>query len=464
MGSRAALGVALFRRYWVASLVANAAAWMQAVALGWLVFEATHSPAAVGALALTARVPTLALSTAGGYLADRFDRRGVGLVTAGAQMLVAAALALPVTDLGDVRVLYAAAALSGTASALGLPATLALVGQIAGRRHRADAIALNAAGVSIARVVGPIGAGATLALAPPHACFVIVACACACMGAVLASVPPLPAEVRAKRARLAGAVGYAARNAAPRRLLVGVAVFTALGSPVQELAPVLAAALGGGPVGLGMLVGEMGLGAFAGAMVFTRLHRAGYPHHHAVPTATLGCALAGMMVALSPSLRIAGIAMMCLGFFWIWVFIATNTSIQMNTPSHLLGRILGLYQLAMIAPIAVGAPVAGVVAEHVGVHASMGGATALLAAWGVWSLAHRVPSIDGAEAGHEGGLWEGITARSHRAAARGGVPAADSVDPPCVVDATLPATIPSPAPQCSAPLVPDDAVRSVARP
>lgn len=446
MGIRAALGVALFRRYWAASLVANAAAWMQAVALGWLVYQATHSAAAVGALALTARVPTLLLSTAGGQLADRFDRRAVGIATSAAQGLIALGLAVPVTDLGDVRVLYAAAALSGVASALGLPSTLALVGQIAGRRHRADAIALNAAGVSIARVAGPVGAGVTLATAPAHVCFAIAVAAFAGMATVLASVPALPPEVRARRVRLRSAIGYTAANAAPRRLLVGVAVFTALGAPLQELAPVLAGRLGGGPVGLGMLVGEMGLGAFAGAVVFTRLHRHGYPHHHAVPTATLGCALAGVTVALSPSLALAGAAMMGVGFFWIWVFIATNTSLQTNTPSHLVGRILGLYQLAMIAPIAIGAPLAGLVAEWVGVHAALAASTALLAVWGVWSLAHRLPSIDGLDAPTEGGVWEGITARSHRAAGRDGEHGPAAAEPAAVVDGTLPATLPSPLP------------------
>ena len=88
------------------------------------------------------------------------------------------------------------------------------------------------------------------------------------------------------------------------------------------------------------------------------------------------------------------------GAFWIWMFAATNTAIQLRAPRPLLGRMLGLYQLSVIGPIAIGSTVAGAVAE-----ARRDRGDARRAArrcsrlWGVWSLRNPVVEIDGRSAG-----------------------------------------------------------------
>ena len=82
------------------------------------------------------------------------------------------------------------------------------------------------------------------------------------------------------------------------------------------------------------------------------------------------------------------------GAFWIWQFAATNTAIQLRAPLPLLGRMLGLYQLAVIGPIAIGSSLAGLVAQGIGIEATLLGCAALLALWGVWSLRNAVVEID----------------------------------------------------------------------
>jgi len=109
-------------------------------------------------------------------------------------------------------------------------------------------------------------------------------------------------------------------------------------------------------------------------------------------------------VAVTPWLWLGLIAMAFSGAFWIWMFAATNTAVQLNAPPALLGRLLGLYQLSVIGPIAIGSTVAGAVAEVVGIEATLLGCAALLAAWGVWSFRNAVPEIDGA---HGGALGSG---------------------------------------------------------
>jgi MFS family permease len=415
MGVPGVLQVPAFRRFWLASLASNAGSWLQVVGAGWLIYDLTHSPAAVGALALVARAPALVLSGYAGQLADRFDRRSVGLVTFSLQGIGAGSLAvMSALDLATPPVIYAATFLVGIGFALGLPAMLALVGVLAGRARLPEAIALNAAGINVARLAGPTIGGFILALGGPTVCFALNALSFLTLIVVLLGMHPFQPAAPGSRARLSEAFRYAAHDPAPRRLLVGMAIFAALAAPTQELVPVVAANLGAGQVGLGLLLGAMGGGALFGAWILNGLGNAGYPRHHALPAATTAFAVAMAVLALAPDFGVALAAMFAGGVFWIWMFIATNAAIQLRSPPDLLGRMLGLYQLAVLGPIAIGAQAAGALAELVGIRASLATCAALLGAWGLWSLTHRVPQIDGIAAPAGRGLREGILARRHR--------------------------------------------------
>ncbi len=406
------LRVPEFRRFWLANLASNAGSWLQVVAAGWLIFELTDSPAAVGALALVARAPAIILSTYAGRLADRFHRRSVGIATFALQAIGAGTLAiLASADRATPAIIYICTAIVGIGFALGLPSMLALVGALAGRDRLPGAIALNAAGINVARLAGPALGGLLLATAGAAACFAVNAASFLVLIVVLGRLDTFPPAEPGARADTREALSYARHDAASRRLLVGMAIFAMLASPVQELAPVMAAELGVGEVGLGILLGAMGGGALLGAWLLARLERASYPRHHAIPVATTACAAACGLLAIAPWFALALVAMFAGGIFWIWMFITTNAAIQLNSPAPLLGRMLGLYQLAVVGPIAIGAQASGVLAESIGIRGSLGVCAGLLMMWGVWSLANRIPAIDGLDASPVGGLREGVTAR-----------------------------------------------------
>jgi hypothetical protein len=100
------------------------------------------------------------------------------------------------------------------------------------------------------------------------------------------------------------------------------------------------------------------------------------------------------LVAVAPLLWLGMVAMAFSGAFWIWMFAGTNTAIQLRAPQTLLGRMLGLYQLSVVGPIAVGSMLAGAVAEHTGIVAALLGCAALLGAYGVYALRTPVVEID----------------------------------------------------------------------
>jgi MFS family permease len=390
------LRVPAFRNVWLASLASNAGSWLQVVAAGWLILDLTGSPAAVGALALVMRGPALLLSTYAGGLADRMDRRLLGAVTFVVQGVAAGALAiLTWADLATPAVVYLLTFALGIGFALGLPAMLVLVPALVPPPRLPQAVSLNAAGINVARAVGPSVGGVLLATLGAAACFALNAVS---FLALVVALVTLPREARpaGRRVRLGlrPALRHAARHPGARRLLIGMTLFAGLAAPVQELAPVVVEHLGAGPGALGLLLGAMGAGALVGAWLLDRLGRGGYPRHHALPTATTLFAAGALVVAFSPWVVLTALAMAFCGCFWIWLFAATNTAIQLGSPPGLLGRMLGLYQLSVIGPIALGSLAAGAVAQLIGIRWSLALCAALLGGWGLWSLTHLVPEID----------------------------------------------------------------------
>ena len=394
IGIPTVLRIPAFRRVWLASVASNGGTWLQAVAAGWLVWQLTGSAVVVGALALAYRAPALLLSTWGGKIADRSDWRAVGIITFLVQAFGALLLAILIwTGHITVPVIFAATVVIGIGFAMGLPSVLALVPALVPVGRLQDAVALNAAGINVARMVGPMIGGVVLAFAGAAWCFMLNAVSFLALVAALAVIPRLNQGARSPRS-LGAALRYALTDAAARRLLIGMSLFMVFAGPVQELAPVVANRVDGGPVTLGFLLGAMGGGALLGAWLLTTLSHRGLPRDVAIPIATLGFGGSLVIVAISPWAWLSVLGMVGAGCFWIWLPTITNAAIQMSSPSELLGRMLGFYQLSVIAPIALGSVLFGWVAGAIGIGWSLGIAAACLLAWGGWSSANPVPEID----------------------------------------------------------------------
>ena len=165
IGIPAVLRIPSFRNVWIGSVLSNGGTWFQAVAAGWLVLQITGSATMVGLLALAYRAPAFILSTWGGKLADRYDWRVIGITTFSVEAAGALALAiLGWTGHLSVAAIFAATFVMGAAFAIGLPSVLALVPALVPTTRLQEAVALNAAGINVARAVGPMLGGVLLAL------------------------------------------------------------------------------------------------------------------------------------------------------------------------------------------------------------------------------------------------------------------------------------------------------------
>src|SRR3954466_13221188 len=82
-----------FRLYFFGQLISFTGSWMTTTAQGWLVYQLTGSKALLGVVAAAASAPMLFFSTWGGWVADRYPKRSVIVVTQICSMLLSLAMA-----------------------------------------------------------------------------------------------------------------------------------------------------------------------------------------------------------------------------------------------------------------------------------------------------------------------------------------------------------------------------------
>ena len=66
-----------FALFFAIRILSASAAQMQAVAVGWLIYDVTHSALALGLIGLASFLPAVGLALVTGHVADRYDRRGI---------------------------------------------------------------------------------------------------------------------------------------------------------------------------------------------------------------------------------------------------------------------------------------------------------------------------------------------------------------------------------------------------
>src|SRR6185312_3100222 len=96
-GARTFLSVRKHRNYrlfFTGQVISNIGTWMQRVAQAWLVLSLTHSPVAVGILALCQFMPFTLFSLIAGVVVDRLDAWRTVISTRLTQMLLASTIAV----------------------------------------------------------------------------------------------------------------------------------------------------------------------------------------------------------------------------------------------------------------------------------------------------------------------------------------------------------------------------------
>lgn len=149
-----------FRMYISGQAVSLIGTWLQVTAQSWVVWELSHSEAALGVVAMLGALPTLLLGPWAGVLADRLNRRGLLIFTQIGMMLLAFILAALVQfKIVQLWHVYIISASLGIFSALDFPTQQAFLGDLSGMGEVRKAVNMNAMFLQASRMVGPALAG-----------------------------------------------------------------------------------------------------------------------------------------------------------------------------------------------------------------------------------------------------------------------------------------------------------------
>lgn len=391
MGSFDSLRYRSFRLVSIGALFSNIGTWMQATALSWYVLELTHSAFWVSFVTFANFFPTV-ISPVGGAVTDRFDRRRILFATQTFMMVDAAVLAvLAWTSHATLAAVLALTFLQGLAFAFNGPTWMAFVPSLVPPEALVNAVALNSAQFSLARVIGPAMAAPLLATVGASFVFGLNALSFVAVLIALMLVRGTAAPRstgRSVRELLVGGLSYTWRNRRIRMMIEAVAVSSFFAAPVSALLPLYADRVyGRGAGAFGTLAAAMGLGSVIGALGVGRLGNRISPTRIAWSLLVVAIVMAVFAIVASYP---AGVGVMvAYGATYLFTVAATNGDIQVQVDERMRGRVLSLYLLVFGAGYPVGSLIAGALAESVGLRATTLGGAAVCAAWAVglvWRL------------------------------------------------------------------------------
>jgi MFS family permease len=383
-----------YRWFFGGQVVSQTGTWMQRLAQGWFIIQLTHSPVAVGFLALAQFLPFTVFGLFAGVIVDRLDARRTVIGTQALQMVLASVLAaLALAGIAKPWHVYLIAGLNGLLLVLDAPSRQALTYRMVGPDELQNAVALNSSLFNAARIFGPAVAGIVIAAVGVAWCFAINA---ASFVAVLLGLAALRASeffplVRKERPQIVrgtrDGLRYVRQRPSALIVLIGVLVLSTFCFNFNVLLPVIAKqTLHAGPQTLGILSALFGGGALIGAL-FAAAQRK--PSLKVMLIGSVLFTSSELLLAPERSTFVVGALLFVTGIgFTLWTS-NSNSSLQLEAPDHLRGRVVGLYYYAFNGAGPIGGLLAGWLCARGGTQLALAVAgTAGLAAT-VWSI-HRL--------------------------------------------------------------------------
>jgi MFS family permease len=359
-----------FRLFLMGQFVSAVGTWMNFTATGWLVWQLTRSGSALGINSALQFGPMLILGAFGGVLADRFNKRRILLTTQSLYAIVSLTLAVLVgSQVIELWMVFTLSILSGLITAIDNPSRQSFYVEMVGESSLTNAVSLNSAAFTGARVIGPAVAGLVIASAGMAWCFGLDAVSFLfVLGALLAMRPSemheQPRSTR-ERGHLVAGLRYVWTTPELRRPLVVLALMFTFVFNWQVLMPLLAeVTFHAGPREFGLLSAAAGVGAFIGAV--TTAHGNRVPVMGRLSTFCLFVGGSMFLVAIAPTLPMAMVAMVPLGYAAMCFMITGNTMLQLNARPQARGRVMALYGIVFLGSTPIGAPIAGWLGQVLG--------------------------------------------------------------------------------------------------
>jgi len=339
-----------------------------------LVASQTRDPFLVSMALLSEWLPALLFGVIGGVAADRFDRmRMVVLVNVGRSFVLAALVATIVGGAVNIALVLLALFVLGTAETFADSASSTLIPSLVAREDLGVANArMNGAFLLTNQLLLP-PVGAFLFAVGPAIPFAANAAGFA-LGAVLISrvvtdVREARADRPGVRAEMLEGIRWLLAHPPMRTLALTIVTFNVTyGAAWSVLVLYARDRLGMNEVGFGLLTTAIAIGGLFGIAIYDRLERR-FALADIMRVGLLIETFTHLSLALtrSPAVALATLVVFG-GHAFVWGTTSTVVR-QRAVPDELLGRVGGVYRVAIMGGLVIGAPIGGLLARTFGITA-----------------------------------------------------------------------------------------------
>lgn len=375
---------------------------MQAVVVGWQVYEYTRDAWALGLIGLAEALPFLVTGLIGGHVSDTVERKKVILVAVSLYWICALVLLLiswkfdVLLRQNGIGVLYVVIFFTGIARGFLAPSSSAFMSQLVHRPYYTYSSTWNSTVWHIAAVTGPAAGGLIYGWFGVVVSYMLVllfvsASLIMYYQVKARSLPPDSGKDEPLFTRLTAGLNFVFRK--PEMLgAMALDMFAVLFGGAVAMLPVFAdTILHVGPQGLGVLRAAPAMGAILMAFVLANnppLHNAGKKL-----LASIGVfGLCMVLFALSTNFYLSFVLLLLSGMFDNVSVIIRNTIVQMFTPDEMRGRVSAVSSLFIGSSNEIGAFESGAAARILGLVPSVifGGCITLGIVAGMW---YKVPKL-----------------------------------------------------------------------
>ncbi len=312
-----------------------------AIAMGWMIYDQTHSAFALAMVGLCQFLPMVVLTFVVGHVADRFDRRRIGLVCQLILATVSAALAVAtwqnwLTPAG----ILTAVTIMGATVAFERPTMAALLPSIMPPSLLQRAVATSTSMMQTALIVGPSLGGLLYgvdAVAPFAVAAVLFAVASINVISIRMEWTPSKREPVTLASVFAGVSFIKSK---PVMLgTISLDLFAVLLGGATALLPMFASdILHAGPWGLGMLRAAPAVGALSMSIVLARRSLTSKVGAKML-TAVAVFGVATIVFAVSTNIALSIAALLVVGAADTVSVVVRSSLVQLLTPDSMRGRV-----------------------------------------------------------------------------------------------------------------------------
>ncbi len=348
---------------------------MQAVLVGWRIFELTKNPLSLGLIGLAEAIPALSVALYAGHLADIKNKKRIllicltGLIISSLGLFLSNSSFIQIQNESRVLFMYVFIFISGIARGFYAPSSFSIIPKLVPKELLVNAGTLNSTVWQFAAVVGPAIGGLIYAFGGIDLSFGVIISFMLIgffnLTRVHGDFSPSGGQIEGIALRLKEGISFVFNNKVILSAL-SLDLFSVLFGGAVALLPVFAnEILKVGPEGLGILRAAPSLGAVI-TMSFLSINKSIPQPGKILIAAVAGFGICMIGFGLSESFILSIILLFLSGAFDSVSVVIRSNILQLQTPDHMRGRVSAVNTMFIGSSNEIGAFESGLAAKLMG--------------------------------------------------------------------------------------------------